>query len=48
MKTPKQTIIVRSLALAFACGATALPVVAQEDIQTVVVTAQSRRTARRN
>lgn len=42
MKTPKQTIIVRSLALAFACGATALPVMAQEDIQTVVVTAQSR------
>ena len=42
MKMPKQTTIVRSLALAFACGATAQPVVAQEDIQTVVVTAQSR------
>ena len=42
MKTPKQTIIFRSLALAFACGATALPVMAQQDIQTVVVTAQSR------
>ena len=42
MKKPKQTIIFRSLALAFACGTTALPVMAQQDIQTVVVTAQSR------
>ena len=42
MKKPKQTIIFRSLALAFACGTTALPVLAQQDIQTVVVTAQWR------